>query len=291
MIPAGGADTAPDETWETKPVRGEGSQAADDDGPDGPVFTVDVEGFEGPLDLLLALARTQKVDLARLSVVALADQYLAFIAEARRMRLEVAGDYLVMAAWLTYLKSRLLLPREDTAEDQAPAEELARRLAFRLARLDAMRTAAAHLMARPRLGIDQFPRGLLEQTRTHTETTWRADILDLMRAYADRRRATTKVVHTVRARRVWSIKDARVRLERLIGRAPLDWRQLDLFLADVAPAPEDERTAKASAFGASLEMAREGLVELRQEAPFAPIYMRRRDAAEWQRIGAGREAS
>ncbi|MDX2289824.1 MAG: ScpA family protein [Hyphomicrobiaceae bacterium] len=247
---------------------------------DADALRIDVAGFEGPLDLLLALARTQKVDLAKISVLALAEQYLTFIAQAREVRLEIAGDYLVMAAWLAYLKSRLLLPGTDKDEDVETAEDLAQRLSFRLLRLEAMRQASASLMARARLGRDVFARGMPEVVRTTREKVWTGDIHDLVRAYADQRRRTIKVVHTVKARRVWSIKEARVRLEHLVGGSAGGWRQLDLFLQDYLSTPEEERTAKASSFGASLEMAREGLVELRQDAPFGPIYMRRRtDAA------------
>ena len=249
-------------------------------------LVVDIEGYEGPLDLLLALARTQKVDLARLSVLALVEQYLAFIAEAQRLRLELAADYLVMAAWLAFLKSRLLLPKEEKQGDTMSAEEAAQRLSFRLMRLEAMRNAAAQLMTRKRLGRDVFARGMPEGMRTIRETSHTAQIFDLLRAYADQRRRTIKVGHVVKARRVWSIKDARGRLERLIGESVAGWTQLDLFMQTYLPIGEETRTAIASSFGATLEMAREGLIELRQEAPFAPIYMRRKVAgAEWECVG------
>jgi segregation and condensation protein A len=248
---------------------------------------VDVAGYEGPLDLLLALARTQKVDLAKISVLALADQYLVFIAEAQKVRLELAADYLVMAAWLAFLKSRLLLPREGPQGDDASAEELARRLSFRLMRLDAMREAAAQLMNRMRLGRDVFQRGMPEGTRTIRETAYTATIYDLLRAYADQRRRTIKVGHVVKARPVWSIKEARERLERLMGdvETSADWVAFERFLEQLLVPVEDGKTAVASSFGATLEMAREGRVEIRQEAPFAPIYMRLlRPDAEWQRV-------
>lgn len=249
-------------------------------------LVVDVEGFEGPLDLLLALARTQKVDIARISVLALVEQYLTFINEAHRLRIEIAADYLVMAAWLAYLKSRLLLPREETPPDQTSAEELAQRLAFRLMRLEAMREAVAKLMTRKRLGQDVFARGAPETVTTVRDTQYTAQIYDLLKAYAEQRRRTIKTSHVIKARQVWSIKDARGRLERLVGESRLDWVQLDLFLDRYLPTPAETKTVLASSFGATLEMAREGLVELRQEAPFAPIYMRRRDAGEkWERVG------
>ncbi|MEQ1713703.1 MAG: ScpA family protein, partial [Hyphomicrobium sp.] len=254
-------------------------------------LVVDIEGYEGPLDLLLALARTQKVDLAKLSILALVEQYLTFIAEAQRLRLELAADYLVMAAWLAFLKSRLLLPKEEKQGDTRSAEEVAQRLSFRLMRLEAMRNAAAQLMTRKRLGRDVFARGMPEGMKTIRETQHTAQIYDLLRAYADQRRRTIKVGHVVKARKVWSIKDARNRLERLIGESVAGWGQLDLFMQTYLPIGDEGRTAIASSFGATLEMAREGLIELRQDAPFAPIFMRRRAAgadvgmAEWERLG------
>lgn len=249
-------------------------------------LVVDIEGYEGPLDLLLALARTQKVDLAKLSILELVEQYLAFIAEAQRLRLELAADYLVMAAWLAFLKSRLLLPREEKCGDTMSAEEAAQRLSFRLMRLEAMRNAAAQLMTRKRLGRDVFQRGMPEGMRTIRETQHTAQIYDLLRAYADQRRRTIKVGHVVKARKVWSIKEARGRLERLLGESVAGWRQLDLFIETFLPVGEEGRTAIASSFGATLEMARDGLIELRQEAPFAPIFMRRRvEGAEWECVG------
>jgi len=252
----------------------------------GDAFIVDVEGFEGPLDLLLALARTQKVDISKIAILPLVEQYLDFIAQAQSLKLELAADYLVMAAWLAYLKSKLLIPREKEDPQTQSAEEMAQRLAFRLMRLEAMRTAAARLMTRKRLGRDVFVRGTPETVRTVKETTWTAEVYDLLKAYAEQRRRTIKVVHVVRARKVWSIKDARQRLERLVGATAGDWTQLDLFLEQYLPHGEEERTALASSFGATLEMAREGLVELRQDEPFAPIYMRKRGSGdEWQRVG------
>jgi segregation and condensation protein A len=249
-------------------------------------FIVDVNGFEGPLDLLLALARMQKVDMAKISILPLVEQYLEFIVRARDLRLELAADYLVMAAWLAYLKSKLLIPREKEDPQTQSAEEMAQRLAFRLMRLEAMRTAAARLMTRKRLGRDVFTRGSPEMVRHTKETTWTAQVYDLLKAYADQRRRTLKVVHVVKARRVWSIKDARIRLEKLVGASAGDWAQLDLFIEQYLPHGEEEKTAIASSFGATLEMAREGLIELRQDEPFAPIYMRKKEpGAEWQRVG------
>ncbi len=259
---------------------------------DEDALIVDVAGYEGPLDLLLALARTQKVDLSKISVLALADQYLGFIGEAQKLRLELAADYLVMAAWLTFLKSRVLLPRETPQGEETSAEELARRLSFRLMRLDAMREAGAQLMTRMRLGRDVFPRGMPEGTRTIRETEFTATIYDLLHAYADQRRRTIKVGHVVKVRAVWSIKDARVRLERMLGETPSrgDWMAFERCMLALAQEHENGKTVVASSFGATLELAREGHIELRQEGPFEPIYMRPRktDAAEpdieWRRL-------
>ena len=247
---------------------------------------VSLDGFEGPLDVLLALARTQKVDLAKISVMELADQYLRFIAEARKLRLELAADYLVMAAWLAYLKSRMLLPREAGTEDQPTGDELAARLAFRLKRLEAMRNAAAGLMTRKRLGRDIFARGMPEGVRTIRVRKYTAVIYDLLKAYAEQRRRTTRRVHVVPRRTVWSIKEARQRLEAMIGQRTGEWMALTKYFEQYLGSPDIARTAVASSFGATLEMAREGLVEISQAEPFAPIYVRKReDGAAWQRIG------
>ena len=258
---------------------------------DEDALIVDVAGYEGPLDLLLALARTQKVDISKISVLALADQYLGFIGEAQKLRLELAADYLVMAAWLTFLKSRLLLPREKEDGVETSAEDLARRLSFRLMRLEAMREASAQLMTRMRLGRDVFARGMPEGTKTIRDTEFTAKLYDLLHAYADQRRRTIKVGHVVKVRPVWSIKDARVRLERMLGETPSPgaWLAFERCMHEFANAHENGNTIVASSFGATLEMAREGHIELRQEGPFEPIYMRprRSDAesdAEWQRV-------
>lgn len=246
---------------------------------------VDVAGFEGPLDLLLALARTHKVDISKISILGLVDQYLAYIAEAQRLKIEIAADYLVMAAWLTFLKSRLILPREKETGDEPTADEMAQRLAFRLMRLEAMRRAIGELMTRKRLGRDVFQRGMPEQVETVSEVRWTAEIYDLLKAYAELRRRTVKVTHVVKARRVWSIKQARTRLESLVGQVIGDWVELDACLKTYLATEEEDKTVLASSFGATLEMAREGVIELRQDAPFSPIYMRRREAgAEWQRL-------
>ncbi|WP_083240650.1 segregation and condensation protein A [Methyloceanibacter methanicus] len=239
---------------------------------------VDVEGFEGPLDLLLAMARTQKVDIAKISVLALAKQYLEFIEEAKRLRLELAADYLVMAAWLTFLKSKLLLPPEPSDEDEPSGEELAAMLAFRLQRLDAMRDAAAQLMTRKRLGRDIFPRGEPEPIRIARKSVYEANVYDLLKAYAQQRqRNSVRTLH-MEKRTVWSLKEARSELERLLGMA-CEWAPLDQILAEFLVEPEIRRTALASSFTATLEMTREGTVEIRQAKSFAPLLVRRRSEA------------
>jgi segregation and condensation protein A len=253
---------------------------------DREALIVTLEGFEGPLDLLLVLARTQKVDLARISVLALAEQYLVFVERALKQRLELAADYLVMAAWLAFLKSRLLLPKERGKEDEQPTgEELAARLAFRLMRLDAMRNAAGQLMTRKRLGRDVYARGQPEGVRTIRVRKYTAMIFDLLKAYAEQRRRTVKRVHVVPRRTVWSIKEARARLEALLGERTDEWVHLDSFLKQYGAVPDIARTARASSFGATLEMAREGLIELSQAEPYAPIYLRKREpGADWRRL-------
>jgi segregation and condensation protein A len=284
------ADTNPTASESPPPVF-EAWEAAEEAVADDKALVVSLDGFEGPLDVLLALARTQKVDLAKISVLDLANQYLEFIAEARKLRLELAADYLVMAAWLAFLKSRLLLPREASTEDEATGDELAARLAFRLKRLEAMRNAAAALMTRKRLGRDIFARGMPEGMRTIRIREYTGVIYDLLKAYAEQRRRTVKRVHVVHRRTVWSIKDARQRLEALVGQATAEegtsqWVELGRYIAKYLVNPDVARTAVASSFGATLEMAREGLVEISQAEPFAPIYVRKReDGAAWQRIG------
>jgi segregation and condensation protein A len=246
-------------------------------GPDDQL-RVDVEGFEGPLDLLLALARTQKVDLHKISVLALAQQYLDFIAETRRLRLEIAADYLVMAAWLTFLKSKLLLPAEPSEEGEPTGAELAALLAFRLKRLEAMRDAAAKLMTRKRLGRDVFARGLPEPVRITRSSVYEANVYDLLKAYSQQRQRTaTRTLH-MEKRTVWSLREARDELERLLGVA-CDWAPLNELLAEFLVEPELRCTALASSFTAVLEMAREGALEVRQEKSFAPLLVRRRGQA------------
>jgi segregation and condensation protein A len=244
----------------------------------GDQLVVDVEGFEGPLDLLLALARTQKVDLAKISVLALAQQYLEFISEARRLRLEIAADYLVMAAWLAFLKSKLLLPAEPSEEGEPTGAELAALLAFRLKRLHAMREASAQLMTRKRLGRDVFARGLPEPIRITRQSVYDANVYDLLKAYSQQRQRTAVTSMRMKPRTVWSLKEARGELERLLG-MNLDWAPLDRLIAEFLVEPELRKTALASSFTATLEMTREGALEIRQAKSFAPLLVRRRKRA------------
>jgi len=238
-----------------------------------PSLVIDVEGFEGPLDLLLHLARTQRVDLAKISVLALAEQYLLFVEKARELRLELAADYLVMAAWLAYLKSRLLIPHSPKG-DEPSGEEMAAQLAFRLKRLEAMREAATRLVNRNRLGRDVFARGEPEPMVIDKTSNFDATLYDLLTAYAAQRQRQTVTQVTIARRRVWSLADARVILVRLIGELK-DWMALDQYLIRYLSDPEERVTAIASSFAASLEMVREGRLEIRQDGAFQPIFMRR----------------
>ena len=229
-----------------------------------------LEGWEGPLDLLLDLARRQKVDLREISILALVDQYLAHIEEAEALRLELAADYLVMAAWLAYLKSALLLPQEERPDPDP--EELALRLQLRLERLAAMREAAARLMARDRLGRDVFGRGAPEGLRVLTRNAWQCDWYALVRAYGDVKLRTEPVVHMVRERPVMTLESALERLATMLGVA-LDWMDLRAFLP-AGGAPGLRRSALASSFVAALELARRGRAELRQEETFGVLELR-----------------
>lgn len=248
------------------------SEGAEERGVSEPSLVVDVSGFEGPLDLLLHLARTQKVDLARISVLALTEQYIAFIETAQRLRLELAADYLVMAAWLAYLKSKLLIPRQPGDEGES-GEELAAVLQFRLKRLEAMRDAAARLVNRNRLGRDVFARGMPETVIVERHNEYSATLYDLLSAYAAQRQRQAVTNVQIAVRGVWSLKDARDILTRMVGEFG-DWTALDMFLIRYLASPADRATAIASSFAASLELVREGMLEVRQEEAFAPLYLR-----------------
>ena len=250
---------------------------AQDRGTTEPAMMVDVEGFEGPLDLLLALARQQKVDLAKISILALADQYLIFVEEARKLRLELAADYLVMAAWLAYLKSRLLLPETNTGEGPS-AEDMALALAYRLRRLEGFREVATRLMQRPQLNRDIFARGAPEPIAEIKTPEYSATLYDLLTAYSSQRQRTVLSRVRFKKRTVWSLAEARAALERLIGQSA-DWSRIDAFLLSYVVEPALAATVMASSFASALELVREGVAEIHQKESFAPLYMRKRVGA------------
>jgi segregation and condensation protein A len=233
-------------------------------------LTLDLDGWEGPLDLLLSLARSQKVDLTQISILALVEQYLAFLAQARALKLEIAADYLVMAAWLAYLKSCLLLPKDPEADPSA--EEIALRLQLRLQRLEAMREAGARLLGRDRIGRDVFLRGNPEGLRLVRKAQWQARMFDLIAAYGSVQARTQPAMHIVHARSVMTLDEAIARVGRMIG-VTLEWATLESFL----PPTDDalfRRSALASSFLAALELARLGRVDIEQDEAFSPIRLR-----------------
>lgn len=237
---------------------------------DGDELNLSLDGWEGPLDLLLSLARVQKVDLAQISILDLVEQYLTYVNEARALKLEIAADYLVMAAWLAYLKSCLLLPRDQQA-DPSP-EEIALRLQMRLQRLDAMREAGARLLGRDRTGRDVFQSGAPEGLRLIRKSAWQASAFDLFAAYGAVKARTSPPIHVVHARSVMTLDEAIDRVGAMLGMA-VDWTDLVDFLP-VTQDPRLRRSALASSFLAALELARRGLVELDQDECFAPLRLR-----------------
>jgi len=240
-------------------------------------LVLDLDGFEGPIDVLLTLAREQKVDLAKISILELADQYLSFIQRARRLRLEIAADYLVMAAWLAYLKSRLLLPEPEEGGEPTGAE-LAAALAFQLQRLEAMQNAGAALMTRPRLGQDFFRRGAPEAIRIVSRKVYEISLYDLLKSYADHRTRDKDTALHIAPTELYSMDDALRRIADMLGKAPPDWRSLAAYL----PAGLRGlifRSAVAAAFSATLELVRAGRAELRQDGTFGPIYLKSRDVS------------
>ncbi len=253
-----GIMTFVDEDFEERPVR-----QSDE-------LNLTLDGWEGPLDLLLNLARAQKVDLAQISILQLVEQYLTYLAEARALKLEIAADYLVMAAWLAYLKSCLLLPK-DPEQDPSP-EEIALRLQLRLQRLDAMREAGARLLGRDRIGRDVFVREAPEGLRLVRKAMWQVRDFDLFAAYGVVRARTQPAMHVVHARSVMTLDEAIERVAKMIGLA-LDWTVLETFLPTTDD-PQFRRSALASSFLAMLELARRGRLEFAQEEPFAPIRLR-----------------
>ncbi len=244
--------------------------AEEADNPD--ILKIDIDGWEGPLDVLLMLARNQKVDLRQISIVELVGQYLEFINEARDLKLELAADYLVMAAWLTYLKSALLLPKDPEA-DPSP-EELALRLQLRLERLNAMRESGARLMARDRIGRDIFLRGNPEGLRTIKKRAWTCGYFDLITAYGQVKARTQPALHVVKKRQVMTLEEALERVSAMIGRA-IEWTDIKAFLPLGADAAL-RKSALASSFLATLELAKQGAIELKQDESFAPLMVRKR---------------
>jgi segregation and condensation protein A len=245
-----------------------------DDGPrdEADQLVLDLDGYEGPIDVLLTLARDQKVDLARISILELADQYLAFIARARHLRLEIAADYLVMAAWLAYLKSRLLLP-EPAGPGEPSGAELAAALAFQLRRLESMQDAGAKLMARPHLGRDLFARGLPEPVEVVTHPVFALSLYELLGAYGHIAGRRQHGVLRIVPAELYSMDDALHRLRSMIGHSP-DWQSLMSFLPPGLKGPLWRRSIVAATFAASLELVRAGTAELRQDRLFGPIFLR-----------------
>ena len=233
-------------------------------------LTLSLDGWEGPLDLLLSLARAQKVDLAQISILQLVEQYLSYLSEARALKLEIAADYLVMAAWLAYLKSCLLLPKDYEAEPSP--DELAWRLQMRLQRLDAMREAGARLLGRDRVGRDVFLRGVPEGLRLIRKAAWQVRDFDLFAAYGAVRARSAPALHVVHARSVMTLEEAIERVGKMIG-AALDWTFLESFLPSTQD-PQFRRSALASSFLAVLELARRGRLDIQQDEPFAPIMLK-----------------
>lgn len=239
---------------------------------------VDLDGYEGPLDVLLELARGQKVDLAGISILQLAEQYLAFIGELRRLKLEIAADYLVMGAWLAYLKSRLLLPDEDD-EEEPSGEEMAAALAFRLRRLESMREAGANIFRQPQIGREFFTRGAPERFSVVSNTVHEVSLYELLSAYADQRKREIGGSLAITPSDLFSVDDALKRLRDTLGRIP-DWQILNSFLPPGYYDGVAGRSAVASVFAASLELTRAGVAQIRQDGPFGPIYVRARKDGE-----------
>lgn len=257
------------------PVR---TPASDAGGVDLDALILNLDGYEGPLDVLLDLARTQKVDILKISMAALVDQYLEFVAVAKERNLELAADYLVMASWLAFLKSKLLLPVEDESGEEPTADEMAARLAFQLQRLEAMRKAVDDLQALPQMGVHFFPRGAPEGVRVKRKADWQADLYDLLRAYTTQRIAAVDRDYHIEPPKVYSIEMARIRLARILGAIP-EWTELR-SLASMKDVDAPASSVIASAFNAALEFAKNGRIELRQMAAFEPIYIRARQETD-----------
>ncbi len=268
-----GADPVADFDAPVRSAPTDGQAEADID-----ALVVNIDGYEGPLDVLLDLARTQKVDIRKISMVALVDQYLVFVEVAKQRNLELAADYLVMAAWLAYLKSRLLLPVGDEQGDEPTADEMAARLAFQLQRLEAMRNAVEALQARPQFGMDFLPRGAPEGVRVTRTPDWQADLYELLRAYTTQRVAAVDRDYHIDPPKVYSIEMARLRLERILGGIP-DWTDLRT-LAPLKEVDAPDASVIASAFNAALEFAKDGRIDMRQLGAFEPIFVRVRQQTD-----------
>ena len=240
---------------------------------------LNIDGYEGPIDVLLDMARTQKVDLREISILQLVRQYLGFIERAQEMRLELAAEYLVMAAWLAYLKSRLLLPQEEKKDAEYTGDQMAEALQFQLRRLEAMRDAGAALMKRPRLGQTVFARGMPEGLQTKYDTTWNVNLYDLLKAYGDINRRKEYKTYEMPTFNVMTMEDAATHLSRMLGNLPRSgpnsvWATLQSFIPESVKDPLLIRSTVASTFTAGLEMAKQGTLEIRQDGAFKPIYMR-----------------
>ncbi len=271
------SDTPADESFET---------ASPDYLPSDDSLVLALDGFEGPIDLLLTLSREHKIDITKISILALAEQYLAFINRARELKLEIAADYLVMAAWLAYLKSRLLLPVQGENEEGEDPAEMAARLAFQLQRLEAMQNVAQKLLERPRLGQYFFGRGMPEKIKVETITTYNASLFDLLRAYGNIRQRAQASTLKINATSLYSMDQAVQRLRGILGKIP-DWVTLEAYLPPDLGDPLVRRSAKAATFAATLELVREGILDVQQSAVFAPIMIRK---APVRRIAEGAAA-
>lgn len=277
-------DAASEPVPETAPKSDDGFESTSPDyvlTDDALVLALD--GFEGPIDLLLTLSREHKIDITKISILALAEQYLSFINRARELKLEIAADYLVMAAWLAYLKSRLLLPVQGGDEEGEDPAELAARLAFQLQRLEAMQNSAQVLLDRPRLGQDFFPRGMPEKVKINTITTWNVTLFDLLRAYGNVKQRADVSTLRITPTALYSMDQAVQRLRSILGNIP-EWATLEQYLPPDLGDPLVRRSAMAATFAATLELVREGLLDVQQSAVFAPIMIRK---APLQRLPEG----
>lgn len=250
-----------------------------------------LDGFDGPIDMLLSLARDQKVDLTKISILALATQYLDFIEKARALRLELAADYLVMAAWLAYLKSRMLIPQEEKKQAEPSAQELADALQFQLRRLEAMRKVANDLFHLPRLGYNVFSRGEPEGLRVQVVAKYEMTLYDLLKSYGDIKQRQQNSVYKLNPVKLFSLEDAIVRMEQMLGKVPKDWVSLFMFLPTGLNDRIVKRSAVASTFGGALEMAKRGLIQIQQDKNYAPIYIRRPEDKKEEAVAENAEAA